>query len=176
MFSDEPFLRLGIIMAVVLTLIGSLFLAGPVNNTIELPEARQQITVTIRNQASLVEIPTFPGCRQSSYNQRLECTKREYAQFVKTNLQKMEGRKGQVVVGFTVDLAGKMQGAILERGDDPHLTAEAMRLVGLLQGKGQRWVPGKIRGTPRAMGIGLMLSFGKHCPDCAEVTVDMVEL
>lgn len=176
MFSDTPFLRLGIKMAVVFTLIGSFFLLGPVNETMVSSEARQPISVTVQNQAPLFEIPTFPGCHQSSYNQRLECTKREYTQFVKSNLQKMEGRKGQALVGFTVDLAGKMKGPVLERGDDPHLTAEAMRLVGILQGKDQRWVPGKIKGTPRAMGIGLLISFGKRCRDCAEVTVDIVEL
>jgi hypothetical protein len=175
MFSDAPFLRLGIIMAVVFTLMAFLFLPEPVNDSI-VPEVRQPILVTVQNRTPFVEIPTFPGCRQSSYQQRLECTKQEYAQFVKSNLQKMEGRKGQALVRFTVDLAGKMQGPVLERGDDPHLTAEAMRLVGLLQGKGQHWVPGKIKGTPRAMEIGLLISFGKRCRDCAEVTVDIVEL
>lgn len=175
MFPETPFLRFGITMAVVFTLIGSFFVLLPIKDDIATRQARHPRVVTVQNRAPLVEIPTFPGCRQSSYDQRLKCTKQEYAKFVKANLQKMEGHKGRVLVGFTVDLAGKMQAPKLMRGEDPHLTAEVMRLVGILQGQDQRWLPGKIRGTHRAFDIGLMVSFGMRCRDCDEVSVDIVE-
>lgn len=175
MFPDTPFLRLGIKMAVVFTLIGSFFVLLPIKQDIETRHERHPRVVTVQNRAPLVEIPTFPGCRQSSYGQRLECTKREYAKFVKANVQKMGARKGRILVGFTVDLSGKMQAPKLMRGEDPHLTAEVMRLVGILQGQDQRWLPGKIRGTHRAFDIGLQVSFGMRCGDCDEVTVDIVE-
>lgn len=121
------------------------------------------------------EIPTFPGCKGNSYEKRLECTREKYLGFIRKHLRKIEGKKGRVIVLFTVDLAGKVRDAELYEDTDAFLSAEVMRLVGIMQGANMRWTPGKVKGTPRALKMGLAINFGQRCGDCAEIDAVLSE-
>lgn len=142
----------------------SLVYENPVSVTVGLP------AVTSAND---FEIPTWPGCQQDDYEDRLDCTRDKYVAFLKAHLRAPQGRNGRVAALFTVDLAGQMQEAELYEETDPFLAAEVMRLVGLMQGADVRWTPGKVRGTPRALQMGLVVSFGQRCRNCADVDVEM---
>lgn len=135
--------------------------------TLKLPEISDQ---------PKVEIPTFPGCEGDDYKARLKCTFQKYGSFIRRNLQQPKGRQGRAIVTFTVDLAGQIEDAELYKETDPFLAAETMRLVGIMQGADMRWTPGKVNGTPRALKMALAIVYGRSCPDCSEVAVELYSM
>lgn len=135
----------------------------------------ENITVGIREYPNRpnFEIPTFPGCGKGDYKKRLDCTREKYISFIRRHLRQPKGRKGRAVVVFTVDLAGQIEDAELYEDTDAFLSAETMRLVGIMQGADMRWTPGKIDGTPKAFKMALAVVYGQKCSDCAEVDFEL---
>lgn len=79
--------------------------------------------------------PTFPGGDAALMKYIAENTK--YPEIAKEN-----GISGRVFVQFVIDKSGKVTKVTVARGVDPHLDAEAMRVVKSLPD----WSPGKQRG------------------------------
>jgi len=112
--------------------------------------------------------------------ERAVCSRSDLNDYLRINLnpEAITGRQGLVSITFTVDLGGEIREVVPTQMTDPVLTAEVLRVFGLMQGKGLRWHPGKINGTPRAMPLTLQLSFGLRCSDCdgldEEITINQV--
>lgn len=123
-----------------------------------------------------VELPTWPGCTDDDYQARLECTVEQLVGFIRENLQPMEGHRGRVIVLYDVTLAGTVVNSELYEGSDPALTAETMRLVGIMQGKDMRFIPGKVNGEQRVLKLGLGIAFGGGCQGCEAAQIEVFQV
>ena len=81
------------------------------------------------------EMPEYPGGEQALMNDLIGSIK--YPDEAKKN-----GIQGKVFVSFVVDEQGKVTNAKIERGVDPALDAESLRVVNGLK----TWKPGKEKG------------------------------
>ena len=189
MLNRNPFFRGGLFLATLLSLIAFVFAmppgherqrdghrhhrshygAGHAKSLVYNAAPSVSVGMPLPADNRNVQIPTWPGCKQAKYEDRIDCTRSRHLAFIKGHLRAPAGRKGRVGAVFNVDLAGRMTEAELYEETDPFLAAEVMRLVGVMQGADLRWTPGTINGTPRVMKIGLVVSFGQRCRDCADV-------
>jgi|GEM_PF-3065320 len=190
MFSNTPYLRTGLFLALLFSLSAGFYQVvsyqlgfhhehryySQGNHYYPGQDDRRAGLATDGLKKKTVELPLFPGCNDDQdYDTRYRCARIKLGRYIDSNInQKIIDRKGRVYVGFTVNLAGQLQNARLVEKTDPVLAAEVMRLIGLQQGEDLRWVPGKIKGIPRAMNVTLQVSFGQRCKGCEQVMVEMV--
>ena len=66
-----------------------------------------------------------------------------------------KGIQGKVFVSFVIDKKGSVLNAKIERGVDPLLDAEALRVVNSMP----KWIPGKEKGKDVAVQFTLPISF-----------------
>jgi len=123
-----------------------------------------------------VELPTWPGCTETDYEARLECTMVNMVEFIRKHVQPMEGRRGRIIALYDVTLDGRIINSELYEGTDPALTAETMRLVGIMQGADLRFTPGKVNGEQQVIKLGIGIAFGGGCQGCAANRVDVFQL
>lgn len=180
MLTNTPYLRTGLFFALLFTLSAGFYQVVSYQLSLDhrYEDTRYQ-QISPNNEAlhnGTVELPLFPGCDDDrDYETRRRCARVKMGRFLDHHInQSLIDRKGRVYVRFNVDLAGQLQNARLVEKTDPVLAAEVMRIVGLQQGADLRWVPGKIKGTPRAMNATLQVSFGQRCKGCEAVMVEMV--
>ena len=81
------------------------------------------------------EMPEYPGGEQALMNDLILSIK--YPDEAKKN-----GIQGKVFVSFVVDEQGKVTNAKIERGVEPSLDKESLRVVNELK----TWIPGKEKG------------------------------
>lgn len=180
MFTNTPYLRTGLFLALLFTLSAGFYQVVSYQLGLDRQyEDKHRQQILPNNEAlhnGTVELPLFPGCDDDQdYKTRRRCARVKMGRYLDGHFNKdLSGRKGRVYVRFTVDLAGQLRNARLLEHTDPALGAEVMRLVGLQQGADLRWTPGKIKGTPRVMNATLQVSFGQRCKGCEDVMVAMV--
>jgi TonB family protein len=94
------------------------------------------------------QMPEFPGGQTELINFLMKSVK--YPQ------QAMESAiQGKVFVSFVVGKKGSVLNAKIERGVDPLLDAEALRVVNSMP----KWIPGKEKGKDVAVQFTLPISF-----------------
>jgi len=94
------------------------------------------------------QMPEFPGGQTELVN------------FLVKSIQypdesKKKGIQGKVFVGFVIDKKGSVLNTKIERGVDPLLDAEALRVVNSMP----NWTPGKEKGKKVAVQFTLPISF-----------------
>lgn len=94
------------------------------------------------------EKPEYPGGEAALIKDIAEAIK--YPEEAKKN-----GISGKIYVSFVVDENGKVTDAKIERGVDPSLDKESLRVVGLLK----TWKPGKDGGKAVKVAYTLPINF-----------------
>jgi protein TonB len=111
------------------------------------------------------EMPRFPGCEHlGSKAEKQKCHQEKLLQFVYKNIKypaiaRENGVEGQVVVRFVVDEKGKVGKAEILRDIGAGCGKEALRVVELMNGMAQTWIPGKQRGRPVKVWFNLPVKF-----------------
>ncbi len=101
------------------------------------------------------EMPRFPGCEDvgGGSEQKRLCAEKALMEFIHANLaypaQARENNiQGNVVVQFVVNKDGTIQDINVLRDIGAGCGQEVVRVVGLMNQKDLRWIPGKQRGSP----------------------------
>jgi TonB family protein len=95
-----------------------------------------------------VQMPEYPGGKSALYR------------FVEKELKypseaRKQGHEGAVIVLFTVDEEGYVQGPRVVNGDRDPFNREALRIVGEFP----RWKPGKVDGIPSPIQVSVPIEF-----------------
>ncbi len=112
------------------------------------------------------EMPRFPGCEDmtASVEEKRMCSNKKMLEFIYENIRypavaRDNGIEGTVVVSFVVDREGNIQDAQVVRDIGGGCGAEALRVVNMMNGLPQRWIPGKQRGRPVKVLFNLPVKF-----------------
>jgi len=136
---------IGLLMAVGLLAMSAF---GPNVST----ESKTSTTKSEKNQGKVYDkveqMPEFPGGQTELVNFLVNTI-----QYPKESLKK--GTQGKVFVGFVVGIDGSILKARIERGVDPLLDAEALRVVNSMP----KWIPGKEKGKDVAVQFTLPINF-----------------
>jgi hypothetical protein len=179
---NTPYLRIGLFLAVLFSAIAFVLQPNLVCGMDVLSATKMgDLNGYGTNRASSyhdrpkVELPTFPGCNDPDYEQRSRCSRFQLGSYLNVNLNKrvITNLKGRVKIAYTVDLEGKMVEAEMANEANPVLAAETMRMIGLMQGQGLRWLPAKIDGQRRKMTVLLQVSYGMRCENCSGLDEEM---
>lgn len=174
---NTPYLRFGLFLALLLGLLAWAFDPGlqcglslfeDLSSENDFPVDDYGPSAVYYSNQPPSELPTFPGNEYAEYAERAIRSQTNLSHYLRTNINQeaIAGKKGRVDITFTVDQGGEVREIIPTQLTNPALTVEVMRVFGLMQGKRQRWNPGKVYGKTRAMELKLQLSFGLRCGDC----------
>lgn len=130
-----------------------------------------EITFSVRPLQPELNLPGWPGCDQADPEDRIFCTFDKLGPFLRENIRMIPGQRGEVVVIFDVELDGRLTNSEVYQGDNPHLTAETMRLVGILQGRNQPWHPGTVDGKPEVLKFGIGIRYNVGCSNCVAAEI-----
>ena len=111
------------------------------------------------------EMPRFPGCEEiTDKYERKKCSDKKLMEFVKKNMQypsiAVENKiEGMAVIQFVVDEKGWIKHPVILKNVAGGCGKEALRIVKLMNGMSERWVPGKQRGKPVKVYFNLPIRF-----------------
>jgi len=94
------------------------------------------------------QMPEFPGGQTELINFLMKSVK-----YPRESMEK--GIQGKVFVSFVISKKGSVLNSKIERGVDPLLDAEALRVVNSMP----EWIPGKEKGKKVAVQFTLPISF-----------------
>ena len=112
------------------------------------------------------DMPRFPGCegQGKSKKELKECSDAEMLKFIYSNIKypavaRENGIEGRAILKFMVDQQGNVSKVQVLRDPGGGTGKEAERVVKMMNGMGQKWVPGKQRGKPVKVWFTLPVSF-----------------
>ena len=112
------------------------------------------------------DMPRFPGCegKGKSKKELKECSDAEMLKFIYSNIKypavaRENGIEGRAILKFMVDQQGNVSKVQVLRDPGGGTGKEAERVVKMMNGMGQKWVPGKQRGKPVKVWFTLPVSF-----------------
>jgi len=111
------------------------------------------------------DMPRFPGCEDlASKDEKMACSNKKLLEFIYKNIDYPEvarenGVEGTVVIRFVVDEKGKVNNAEILRDIGAGCGDEALRVVEMMNGMSDRWVPGKQRGRAVKVYFNLPVKF-----------------
>ena len=112
------------------------------------------------------DMPRFPGCEgQGKSKADLKtCSEGKMLEFIYGNIKypavaRENGIEGRVILKFMVDKDGSVSKVEVLREPGGGTGKEAERVVKLMNGMGQKWIPGKQRGKPVKVWFTLPVSF-----------------
>ena len=114
----------------------------PVNNIKDITDIDEQPFVVVE------EMPEFPGGRDAMMTW-IEANIKYPAEAAKGGIE------GKVIVGFTVNAAGKVKDAVVTKSASPSLSAEAIRVISSMPD----WKPGKQAGKTVAVQYNVPVEF-----------------
>ncbi len=112
------------------------------------------------------EMPRFPGCESldTTLAGIQDCAQKNLLAFMYGNIvypleARQNGNEGTVVVNFVVEKDGTVSNPNILRDIGGGAGLEVMRVIGLMNPSGIRWVPGKNQGEPVRTGFNLPIRF-----------------
>lgn len=115
--------------------------------------AQEQADTTIHTVVE--EMPRFPGCENldTTIEAKMQCAQQNLLSFVYGNIvypfeARENGNEGTVVARFVVEKDGTVSNPSIMRDVGGGCGMEVMRVIGLMNQAGARWVPGKNGGQP----------------------------
>ena len=122
------------------------------------PEVEEIFTV-------VEEMPRFPGCEDKTDKaERKKCADEKMLQFIYKNIKyppiaRENGVEGSVVIRFYIDKDGTVKDPQILKDIGAGCGTEAMRVVNLMNGMGEKWIAGKQRGKAVKVYFNLPVRF-----------------
>lgn len=115
--------------------------------------AQEQLDTTIYQVVE--EMPRFPGCENldTTLQVKMQCAQQSLLSFIYGNIvypfeAREQGNEGTVVARFVVEKDGTVSNPAIMRDIGGGCGLEVLRVIGLMNQAGARWVPAKIKEQP----------------------------
>jgi TonB family protein len=111
------------------------------------------------------EMPRYNGCEDIlDPSERFKCTMSKLFEFVYENIKypaedKEDRIEGQGIVQFVVEADGRLSDIRVIRSPSPTITAEMMRMMNVMAGIPDAWLPGKHNGVTVPVKFTLPIKF-----------------
>lgn len=120
------------------------------------------------------EMPRFPGCDEAYSDGAKQCAIKKMLTFIYGNLKypevaKINGVEGVCVASFVVEKDGSLSNIRVVRNIGAGCGDETLRVVNLMNGMPQKWIPGKQRGEAVRVQFNLPVKFRLPSADGAKL-------
>ncbi len=128
------------------------------------------------------EMPRFPACEKldTTLEFKIQCAQQQLLAFMAQNViypmeARQNGNEGTVVINFVVEKDGSLTVPRIIKDIGGGCGIEALRMIGVMNQVGIRWVPGKIKGKAVRTQYNLPVRFRlKEAPPYTIVAYDTI--